>query len=164
MPAQFSLPHSRYNGLNEGELVAAGFQILTRSPDIGVDMFAKEGKSCFLFIQGHPEYHEHSLLREYRRDIGRFLRGEMKTYPAIPKGYFDADTTARCLQFRNLAMADRSGRTLVQLSDAIPEPILTNTWRPHAVQLYRNWLSLIVARKKTRKAEEGRAPSPIRVS
>jgi DNA topoisomerase IA len=29
---------------------------------------------------------------EYRRDVGRFLRGESAVYPNIPQGYFDTDT------------------------------------------------------------------------
>ena len=33
-----------------------------------------------------------TLLLEYRRDIGRFLRGERDTYPPMPQGYFDEET------------------------------------------------------------------------
>ena len=63
--------------------------------DAGVDTFVKQGKSLFVFFQGHPEYDARALLREYRRDVGRFLRGERETYPAMPHGYFD-QRTARC--------------------------------------------------------------------
>ena len=166
LPDQFSVPHSRYNGLREEEIVAAGFMALTRSPDAGLDMFIKEGKSLFLFVQGHPEYQEHTLLREYRRDIGRFLRGEVETYPAMPKGYFDAAATAHFLQLRERALTDRSKDMLAQLSAGTPELILNDTWRPSALQLYRNWLSLIAARKgahMTHDASHGQSP-PVRAS
>ena len=55
-------------------------------------MFTREQSFCslFLFLQGHPEYEAGTLLREYRRDIARFLRGEREHYPAVPQGYFDA--------------------------------------------------------------------------
>jgi homoserine O-succinyltransferase len=147
MSAQFFIPHSRYNGLCEAEIVTAGFMALTHSPDTGLDMFIKQGKSLLLFIQGHPEYQEHTLLREYRRDIGRFLRGEVSTYPNMPKGYFDAAATAYFLKFQERALTDRSRDMLAELSDDIPGSISTNAWRPSAVRLYRNWLSLIAASK-----------------
>src|SRR5207342_3515086 len=76
LPKQFRMPHARLNGLAESTLLAKGYDIITRSHEAGVDMFARRGESLFLFLQGHPEYGVHSLLNEYRRDIGRFLRGE----------------------------------------------------------------------------------------
>ena len=44
-------------------------------------MFVKQTRSLFIFFQGHPEYEETTLLREYRRDVGRFLRGQQPHYP-----------------------------------------------------------------------------------
>jgi len=165
MPAQFFIPHSRYNGLCEAEIVNAGFTALTRSPETGLDMFIKEGKSLLLFVQGHPEYQGHTLLREYRRDIGRFLRGEVGTYPNMPKGYFDAAATAHFLQFRERALADRSKDMLAELLADIPDSTLTNTWRPSAVRLYRNWLNLIAASKRAGVAAgEPQDCSSLRVS
>jgi hypothetical protein len=40
--ARASIPHSRYNGLDEGELAAKGYVTLTRSREGGVDMFVLE--------------------------------------------------------------------------------------------------------------------------
>ena len=60
----------------------------------GVDAFAKQDGSFFLFFQGHPEYEADTLLREYRRDVGRFLGGEREDYPAMPLGYFNDDAAA----------------------------------------------------------------------
>jgi homoserine O-succinyltransferase len=165
IPTEFSIPHSRYNGLPESEIVAAGFTAMTHSPDIGLDMFAKEGKSLLLFVQGHPEYQDHTLLREYQRDIGRFLQGEMSTYPNMPKGYFDAAATAHFLQFRERVMADRSKAMLAEPSPDIPISVLTNTWRPSAVRLYGNWLSQIAQSKGAHTAiERPRDISTARVS
>ena len=70
----------------------AGYQVLTRSPEIGVDLFIKPGPAPALFFQGHPEYAAETLLREYLRDVGRFLRGEQELHPAPPSGYFDDGT------------------------------------------------------------------------
>ena len=55
-PEPLWVPHSRYNDLPEQALVASGYKILTRSKSAGVDTFAKQDGSFFLFFQGHPEY------------------------------------------------------------------------------------------------------------
>jgi homoserine O-succinyltransferase len=86
--AHMWLPHTRWNRVNEVELVEAGYQILSRSEDVGVGFFAKERSSLWLFCQGHPEYEGPDLLREYRRDAGRFLTGQRAIYPDLPRGYF----------------------------------------------------------------------------
>jgi homoserine O-succinyltransferase len=62
-PSPFFITHARCNALNETELVAHGYRILTRSK-AGVDMFVKPWRSLFLFFQGHPEYELDSLARE----------------------------------------------------------------------------------------------------
>ena len=43
-------------------LAACGYKILTRSNAAGVDAFAKQDGSFFLFFQGHPEYEADTLL------------------------------------------------------------------------------------------------------
>jgi homoserine O-succinyltransferase len=78
MPPRWCVPHSRLNDLSAVRLLASGYRVLSRSAAAGVDTFVKEqdGGSLFVFFQGHPEYDTDSLLREYRRDVGRFLRGD----------------------------------------------------------------------------------------
>ena len=73
-----------------------GYRLLTRSAAAGADAFVREeqGGSLFVFFQGHPEYETDTLAREYRRDVGRFLRGEREHYPAAPEGYFNDAATA----------------------------------------------------------------------
>ncbi len=72
-PDPLWVPHSRYNDLPERALTASGYKILSRSKSAGVDTFAKQDGSFFLFFQGHPEYEADTLLREYRRDAVRYL-------------------------------------------------------------------------------------------
>ncbi len=69
-------PHSRWNEVRADDLAACGYTVLTQSADGGVDSFTKKKKrSLFVHFQGHPEYGAHTLLKEYRRDIKRFVRG-----------------------------------------------------------------------------------------
>ena len=86
-------PHSRWNEVRERELTDAGYQVLTKSAQAGVDLFVrKKKKSLFVHFQGHPEYGAHSLGKEYRRDIKRYLRRERESYPNLPFGYFNDES------------------------------------------------------------------------
>ena len=77
-PSQLRTPHSRWNEVREESLASTGYSVLTKSADAGVDIFVKQQKnSLFVYFQGHPEYEAQSLLGEYRRDVGRFLRREI---------------------------------------------------------------------------------------
>jgi homoserine O-succinyltransferase len=149
MPRQFSIPHSRCNDLAEDELTAGGYTILSRSPQAGVDSFVKRTRSTFVFFQGHPEYEAATLFREYRRDVARFLSGERPSYPAIPEGYFAQDATDRLAAFQERALGE-GGTALLAEFPAVEHDIV-DTWRPGAVQLYRNWLTSIAAEKDQRQ-------------
>src|SRR5262249_3032899 len=107
LPARVTIPHSRWNELREADLRAAGYSILTRSDEAGVDIFARQENSLFLFFHGHPEYEARTLMGEYRRDVRRFLRGERETYPSFPHDYFDEGMATRLAEFRLRALADR---------------------------------------------------------
>ena len=69
--------------------------------DAGVDIFAKQLRSHFVFFQGHPEYDALSLQREYLRDITRYLARERDIFPAFPTSYFDAETERKLANFRS---------------------------------------------------------------
>jgi homoserine O-succinyltransferase len=145
LPKQLRMPHARLNGLSESALLAKGYDVITRSREAGVDMFVRSGQSLFLFLQGHPEYGTHSLLNEYRRDIGRFLRGERDHYPPMPQHYFDDETAAAMRAFERKAREVRSETLMDAFPATSTDAKLVNTWLPSAVQIYRNWLSHLAA-------------------
>ena len=89
---QSRVPHSRWYGVSPGQLAAKGYQVLTRTSDGGADTFVKQDAGLFVFFQGHPEYEPETLMGEYRRDVGRYLKGEAETYPLLPLDYFDEET------------------------------------------------------------------------
>jgi homoserine O-succinyltransferase/O-acetyltransferase len=139
VPARVPMPHSRWNELREEELTAAGYSILTRSDRAGVDMFARQGNSLFVFFHGHPEYEARTLSGEYRRDVRRFLRGERETYPPMPHDYFDERTAQRLAEFRLRALAERR-EALIEAFPNCSEETLQARWRPAAERLMANWL------------------------
>jgi homoserine O-succinyltransferase len=138
VPSPLKVPHSRYNALRKADLVDRGYQVLTESPEAGVDIFAKQLRSRFIFFQGHPEYDAQSLQREYLRDITRFIAGERDTYPAVPSGYFDTETESRLANFRKRASAERK----LPLSAELPGLRLRRDIAPGAAAtvMFRNWL------------------------
>ena len=160
-PARLRMPHSRWNDIPEEALAACGYRVLTRSDAAGADAFVKERKSLFVFFQGHPEYEAHTLLLEYRRDIKRFLTRERETYPTMPQGYFDEATVAVLTALRERALADRREEILADFPTALAAATVTNTWRPTATHLYRNWLRYMSAEKaRSLQSSQGRTRCP----
>jgi homoserine O-succinyltransferase/O-acetyltransferase len=151
-PPRWHIPHSRFNDLPESALVSCGYHVLTRSAEAGVDMFVKRRKSLFVFFQGHPEYEPGTLLREYRRDTGRFLRRERETYPAMPQGYFDERSADLLAAFREQALSDRREELLASFPTAFVEHTLANSWRQPATRIYRSWLSHVSTQKARKPA------------
>ncbi len=146
--ASIRVPHSRWNELNEKDLVSADFTVLTKSEEAGVGIFAKQkSASLFVCIQGHPEYDTHTLLKEYRRDIKRFLRGERETYPVMPKGYFCSSAADLLARFEERAILQRHEDSLAELPYSALEEALQNGWHTTGVGLYRNWLRYIASRQ-----------------
>jgi homoserine O-succinyltransferase len=154
VPCRWRIPHSRYNELPEEALASRDYQILSRSPEVGADMFVKERKSLFIFFQGHPEYDPGALLREYRRDVGRFLAGERDSYPEIPTGYFDEDVAAAFAAFREQAIQNRGIDLLFSFPAEEAKRKLTHLWREPATRMYANWLSYLVEQKSRRHARK----------
>ncbi len=128
-------PHSRWNEVRADELAASGYTVLTQSAEGGVDSFAKKKRqSLFVHFQGHPEYGAQTLLKEYRRDIRRFLQKERETYPTMPNGYFDAASATLLTQFQQTALADPSEKQLAYFPEAVVK-ILERTWSSSATQI-----------------------------
>ena len=140
-------PHSRWNELPVRELRAAGYTIVSSSPETGADIFLRHRGSLFVYFQGHPEYDVAALFKEYRRDVGRFLRGEREQFPEQPQGYFPPDTARELDAFREQALAERSADLMSRFPSAADCARITDTWGAAAVRIYGNWLSLIAAAK-----------------
>lgn len=148
MGATMRFPHSRWNEVRADALEACGYTILTQSEEAGVDCFVKRKKqSLFVHFQGHPEYQAHTLFKEYRRDIKRYLRRERETYPTAPVGYFGQQAT-NCLRgFQEKAVANRNEEVMTDFPETFLTGSLQNGWSASAVKIYTNWLQLISEKK-----------------
>ena len=99
---------------------------------------------------GHPEYETLSLLGEYRRDMGRFLRGESEVCPTIPKGYFDEKAEDILTTFRRGAITNRSPEFFAGFPTDLLAKDVRNVWQSSARRLYRNWLLYLEAQRVKR--------------
>jgi homoserine O-succinyltransferase/O-acetyltransferase len=154
VPAPLLTPHSRWNELPLDALETAGFGVLSFSQQTGADLFVRARRSLLVCFQGHPEYEPVTLLKEYRRDVGRYLRGEQPAWPALPQGYFGQRALERIEDFRSRAAAARDPQLLADFPMAALAAGLEPRWRPGAVQIYRNWLKYVTVAK-----ERSRAPA-----
>ena len=144
LPARFAVPHSRWNEISEKELTACGYRILTRSHEAGADAFTKLRNSLFVFLQGHPEYDADTLLLEYMRDVRRYLKGATDRHPSLPAGYLDQAS----MELIRHSDPEESLARLAAESATFPKP-----WELPARQIYRNWLTFLLASKEQRQWE-----------
>jgi homoserine O-succinyltransferase/O-acetyltransferase len=143
LPARWIVPHSRFNDLPEASLAARGYRILSRSDTAGADVFVKQGHALHVFLQGHPEYDAEALLREFRRDIRRYLAGESERYPEPPAGCFAPEMLESLSAFRSRAQEDRRPDLFAELP---PVALMWGgqaQWRPVAQTFYRNWFTVL---------------------
>jgi homoserine O-succinyltransferase len=159
LSAQRRVPHSRFNDLAPEQLRAGGYEILAGSPEAGADFFVKDAGSLFVFLQGHPEYDRHALLREYRRDAGRYLSGERDALPQPPRGYLAPAGEAALQAFAERARASRDARLLGEFPKIEDECPPHEAWGTDAVTLYRNWIGVLAERRaaRARRRVQGQA-------
>jgi homoserine O-succinyltransferase/O-acetyltransferase len=148
LPQIVRFPHSRWNEVRADALTHHGYSVLDTSAGAGVNLFVKKrGHSLFAHFQGHPEYGSRTLLKEYRRDVRRFLKQERPTYPSLPHGYFDPAGTALLSNFRRAAEKNPNEDTLAAFPESQVVDTLENTWHAPATHIYRNWLQYLLSNK-----------------
>jgi homoserine O-succinyltransferase len=146
LPERVPVPHSRVNDVPQDAMLDAGYQIVIGSgpDDAGWAVATRShGERLFVLCQGHPEYSTESLLREYRRDVRRFLFGRgAVSYPRLPEGYLAPAAVAVLEEFG--ARATAPGADPRELWESFPYAEvaagLENTWASPSATFYANWL------------------------
>ena len=149
LSSPFKITHSRWNELDESDLVQCGYRILTRSEVAGVELFVKRGRADLLFCQGHPEYDPGGLAREYRRDVKRWLARETETWPLLPKNYFSPAETLALEQFRARAAFARCETLMAEFPSFGRKP--DSRWNAPGAAIFGAWLKSIVETKRTKR-------------
>jgi homoserine O-succinyltransferase len=166
---ELSLPHSRFNEIPVTVLKKAGYRVVVESVDgrgwtIAV---GQKGGCQLLLLQGHPEYGELTLLREYRRDVRRYLSGDQGSYPQLPVGYLDAEGAQALEEAGSVLGAHERDPSLI---DAIPFEFaashVSTHWEVPARAIVGNWLARVAAdatavRALGREGETSATPAPL---
>ena len=141
---RFDVPHSRYNDISRDQLEEAGLTVLAESEEGGVHMAVSPDQFRAIFFQGHPEYDTNSLLKEYKREVFRFLNGELQRPPPFPDHYFPAEARDSARRFVFEAeCALREDKPLPDFLEQEIEPVIDNTWGDTAKAIINNWLGLV---------------------
>ncbi len=142
---RFDVPHSRFNEIFQQDMERRGLRVLAASDQAGVHLAVSPDGFRIVFFQGHPEYDAISLLKEYKREVFRFLNGEIDEYPAFPENYFNAEAATLLHNYAAHAKrAKAAGTTVpVEFPEALIAPYLDNTWRDTAKAVFNNWLGKI---------------------
>lgn len=139
----FNMPHSRGNDVSEAEMQAKGLIVLASGldrVDVGCALATSSDGFRHIFCQGHPEYDTSSLLKEYKREIERFVAGE-RLYPVLPKNYIRRSEQSLLTTFK--AGLIQKKLTLDDFPESALIQTLDNTWRDTAKAIFANWLNLV---------------------
>ncbi|NOQ16362.1 MAG: homoserine O-succinyltransferase [Methyloprofundus sp.] len=141
---RFDVPHSRFNNLAEEDLKDLGVHVLVTSQEAGVHLAVSPDGFRAVLFQGHPEYDAISLMKEYKREVLRFLNKETKDYPPLPDHYFSTEARAIFNDYKE-AVLTAFAKNISPPS--FPEEnileLLDNTWRDTAKAVFNNWLGKV---------------------
>jgi len=142
---EVELPHSRWNTVPRVALSDAGYDIVMHSEATGWSVASREeGGHQLVLVQGHPEYDPSSLLREYRRDAGRYVNHERDDLPYLPLRCVSVEDWDSLEELqRKIDHGERDPALIDQypfddVGSRAPWP-----WRSLATGLFTNWLTSV---------------------
>jgi homoserine O-succinyltransferase len=140
----FDVPHSRFNEIGRDQFDAAGLRVLVESREAGVHLAVSEDGFRLVFFQGHPEYDTISLLKEYKREVGRFAAGRRPDYPPFPENYIRLRDRAILEEHRDrIVAALEADKQPPDIPEARISKALDNTWHDTAEGVVGNWIGKI---------------------
>ena len=141
---RFDVPHSRWNEVTSDELRDAGIRVLVESLEGDFHLGTSADGIRTVYLQGHPEYHGVSLLKEYRRELDRFVAGKLDAPPPRPANYLTSEAM-RIVEEHVATVLDArdAGRDAPAFPEAAILPHLDVTWADTGRTIFNNWLGLI---------------------
>lgn len=141
---RFDVPHSRFYQVDRRQLEQSRLRILVESEQAGVHLAASEDGFRIIFSQGHPEYDVVSLLKEYKREVGRFIYGETTEYPPVPENYFTLRNRAILDEYRyRIIRARNRGDQVPEFPEDLLLEYIDNTWHDSAEAVINNWIGQV---------------------
>lgn len=141
---RFDVPHSRFNEIFQADMERHGVKVLAASKEAGVHLAVSPDGFRIVFFQGHPEYDNISLLKEYKREVVRYFNNEIDAYPPFPEHYFNKQVRQHFSVYaEQLDAAKAAGETMPAFPEAEILEELDNTWRDTGKAVFNNWLGKI---------------------
>ena len=141
---RFDVPHSRWNEITSRQVAGAGLQVLVESVEGDFHMGTSADGFRTVYLQGHPEYDAVSLLKEYKRELQRFLDGELDAIPPHPTHYLPPEGARRLHEHLDAALTARdAGDPIPDFPEDELAPLLDNTWTDTGKAMFNNWLGLV---------------------
>ncbi len=141
---RFDVPHSRFNDVSREQFEAARLHVLAEGEVPGVHLAVSEDLFRIVFFQGHPEYDTISLLKEYKRELIRFVKGECDDYPPLPDDYFTPRTQAILYEHKErVTAAHTRGEPVPDLPESLITKNLDNTWHDTGEAVINNWMGKV---------------------
>ncbi|MEQ1638037.1 MAG: homoserine O-succinyltransferase [Methylococcales bacterium] len=141
---RFDVPHSRFNEIFQKDMEHHGLKVLVRSEEAGTHLAVSPDGFRIVFFQGHPEYDDISLLKEYKREVARYYRTEIDEYPPFPEHYFNAQVQELLYAYaQQVQTARQHGFELPEFPENAIVNTLDNTWRDTARAVFNNWLGKV---------------------
>jgi len=141
---RFDAPHSRWNEITREQCEQAGLNVLACSTEAGVHLAVSRDQFSIVYFQGHPEYDANSLLKEYKREVFRYLDGELAEPPVFPENYFSSAAEAVARRFIDaVTEAAKAGRSAPEFPEAALAQMVDNTWGDTGKAIVNNWLGLV---------------------
>ena len=126
---RFDVPHSRWNEVTRDAMESAGLHVLVESDVAGAHMAVSPDQFRIVYFQGHPEYDYNSLLKEYKREVMRFLDDEIEAPPPYPENYFSEKCIDTAESYLGHALQAKSqGHPLPEFPEEQFNLHLDNTW------------------------------------
>ncbi len=138
---RFDAPHSRFNDVSRAQLENAGIKVLVESDEVGVHLAVSPDQFRTVYFQGHPEYDAISLLKEYKREVFRYLDGDLDSPPPFPENYFPPEAIEISARF--LDEAAKAGSALPVFPEDELRLLVDNTWGDTGKAIVNNWLGLV---------------------
>jgi homoserine O-succinyltransferase/O-acetyltransferase len=136
---RLSFPHSRYNDVPLRALVEKGIRPLIASEASGWTVATRPtAAGTILLLQGHPEYTRTTLLKEYRRDVRRYLEGLAPDRPPVPVNYLDTVALEILNEFQSRSEAGRTRPEDFPFDTVVSH--IEADWSEPADRLFRNWM------------------------
>ena len=98
-----------------------------------------------MLLQGHPEYGRLTLLKEYRRDVRRFLESQYTAHPAIPLDYLDPTGIELLESYRARCEGD-GGAPIDEFPYQEAATHVSFRWEATSNRLFTNWITDAAAR------------------